>query len=136
MNFKRALIILLVICIAGCCPFSKRCEKKADKCTVNARVNHIVFGWLKEPGNMEHREKIIKTCQSLKEIPGIIDLSVGQPIPSDRKIVDDSFDVGMCMVFKNVEDMKKYIDHPEHVKASKEVLMPLMKKVVVYDIIE
>ena len=47
---------------------------------------------------------------------------------SDREIVDDSFDVGILIVTKNQEDLQKYLDHPIHQKAKKEVLLPLVEK--------
>jgi hypothetical protein len=70
------------------------------------------------------------------EISQIQHLSVGPAVPSERPIVDDSFDVGLVMRFNSKADMDAYEKHPVHVNAVKEVqtLMPLAKRLLVYDI--
>jgi hypothetical protein len=60
-------------------------------------------------------------------------MRVGKSIPSDRKIVDDSFDVGLYMIFSSQDDMKRYLMHPEHIKTVKTILKPLASKIQVYD---
>jgi hypothetical protein len=52
---------------------------------------------------------------------------------SDRDIVDDSYDVGILIVTKNENELQKYLDHPIHQKAKKDVLVPLVDKILVYD---
>ena len=69
----------------------------------------------------------------LKEIPYIQEMRIGKSIPSDRTIVDDSFDVGLYMIFANQEDMQRYLVHPDHKNAVKTVLKPLASKIQVYD---
>ncbi len=133
MHIRKLLFMLaLLLCVYGCCLKSRPCAKQCP----DQVVNHVVLCWLKEPGNMEHRKIIIDTAKSFKEIPGVLDVTVGQPVPSGRKIADDSFDVGMCMTFKSTEDLNSYIEHPVHIKAAKEVLFPVIQKAVVYDFID
>ena len=67
---------------------------------------------------------------------GVLEVRVGEVILSDRKIVDDSFDVGIFLSFASTGDMAEYITHPQHKKAVEEVLGPLMEKIVVYDFAE
>jgi len=135
MRTGKALFVLIIMLgayLSGCCPVSRPCTKQCQ----TQVVNHIVLCWLKEPGNMEHRKIITDTARSFKKIPGVVDVTVGQPVPGSRKIVDDSFDVGLCMTFKSIEDLNSYIEHPVHKKASKEILFPVIKKAVVYDFID
>jgi hypothetical protein len=47
--------------------------------------------------------------------------------------VDDSFDVGIIIEVRNVDELKNYLDHPIHQKAKKDVLLPLVDRVLVYD---
>jgi hypothetical protein len=47
--------------------------------------------------------------------------------------VDDSFDVGIVVEVRNEVDLKKYLEHPIHQNAKKEVLLPLVDRVLVYD---
>ena len=131
MKTKHGMILIavLIISLAGC-------AGSVSRTTTTGRVNHIVLCWLKEPGNIAHREKIIEVSKSFRTIPRVLQVRVGQVIPSDRKIVDDSFDVGVCISFDNAEDMNTYLDHPLHTKAAKEVLRPLADRIVVYDFLE
>lgn len=97
------------------------------------RVNHVVLCWLKNPGNEPDRRKIIDASQSFRKIPGVLGLEVGTPIQSDRDIVDDSFDVAICVALVDRRSLDAYLVHPIHVKARQDVLLPLVKRTVVYD---
>jgi hypothetical protein len=112
------------------------CTASQPKTTIENRVNHIVMCWLKEPGNEAHRDSIIETCKSLREIPGVLEIRVGEAIPSERALVDDSFDICIMMTFASTDDMTRYIDNPLHKKAFGEVLQPLVQRIVVYDFLE
>ena len=117
------ILVLLSFMFVGCaCPFSK--ERK---------VNHVVLCWFKDPGNKEQRADMIKACRTLKDIPGVIDVRVGEPIPSGRDIVDDSIDVAIYLSYETLEDLKNYGPHPIHQKAIKESIKPYVKKILVYD---
>ncbi|MEJ2114729.1 MAG: Dabb family protein [Gammaproteobacteria bacterium] len=100
---------------------------------IQSRLVHIVFVWLKEPGNEEHIKQIIVETEKLKAISKIQALRVGKSISSNRNIVDDSFDVGITMMFDNKDDMERYLKHPKHKHVVKTVLQPLASKVLVYD---
>ena len=99
-------------------------------------VIHIVLIWLKEPGNEQHIKRIVDQSKNLKQISEIRQLRVGKSIPSNRKIVDDSFDVGIYMTFDSMEDMQRYLQHPIHKMAVKTVIKPLSERLLVYDIAE
>ena len=47
--------------------------------------------------------------------------------------IDDSFDVGILIVVPDSKSLTEYLEHPIHQKAKEEVLLPLVKKIVVYD---
>jgi hypothetical protein len=97
-------------------------------------LEHVVLMWLKRPGNEEDRAKVIAVSRNLKEqIREVKRISVGRVIPSDRPVVDDSFDVAMVMLFRSPEELAAYQKHPVHEKAVAEVLKPLTSKIVVHD---
>ncbi len=124
--FAAAVALALSSCTS--CPM---CSKTTPK----GKVEHIVLVWLKRPGNAADRATVIATTKGFQaEIGQIRHLSVGQAVPSDRDIVDDSFDVGFVMRFDSKDDMTAYEKHAVHVNAVKQTLMPLAKKVLVYDI--
>lgn len=97
-------------------------------------VTHVVLLWLKKKDDAAERAKIIATAKSFRHtIPGILAMSVGEPLPSERPIVDSSFDVGLVIRFESKAAMNAYEKNPIHVKAANEVLKPAAKKIVVYD---
>jgi hypothetical protein len=130
---KNATLILaaataLVLSSCTTCPFG-------CKTTPKGKVEHVVLVWLKNPGNAADRATVIATAKMFQaEIRQIQHLSVGAAVPSDRPVVDDSFDIGLVMRFASKADMDAYEKHPVHVKAVKEVLAPIAKKLLVYDI--
>lgn len=96
-------------------------------------VEHVVLVWLKEPGNASQRAQLVETTKTFAAIPGVKSVSSGVPLASDRKVVDDSFDLGLVIRFRDQAALAAYETHPVHAKAVKEVLLPVTKKLVVYD---
>lgn len=124
----RIYVSMMMLCI-----ILTACVSTATTKTQESKIVHIVLVWLKEPSNQEHIQQVIDISNRLNEIPDIQELRVGKSIPSERKIVDDSFDLGLYIIFENQASMQRYLDHPEHKNAVKTVLMPLASKVLVYD---
>jgi hypothetical protein len=124
-------LLLMAMVLAGCatsCPFAGRSVAEA-----NGRLQHVVLFWLKQPGNAEHRRQIIEASESFRKIPSVHAVRVGEPIPSDRGIVDDSYDVGLLVTVDDRQALQAYLDHPIHVAARDDLLPPLVERVVVYD---
>ena len=96
-------------------------------------VEHIVVVWLKAPGNAEHRRHIISESAVLRDIPGVTGLRMGEMIPSDRPIVDSTFDVALIVSFADRAAMQGYLTHPVHVELVGKTLKPLVEKIRVYD---
>lgn len=99
----------------------------------SARIVHVVMVWLKEPGNAEHRERIIEVTKSFDAVPGLETIRIGGPVMSERPVVDDSFDVGITMVFVSRAALDAYQADPVHQAAQRDVLRPLAARVIVYD---
>jgi hypothetical protein len=98
-------------------------------------VSHVVLVWLKEPADAATRRRVIDATHSFKQIPGVLRVNAGAPVPGTRPVVDSSFHVGLVITFKNVEALRAYDPHPIHQKAVAEVLRPVAEKFVVYDVI-
>ena len=97
-------------------------------------VQHVVLAWAK-PGTPDSTiDRIIKETRELQKIPGIERLYVGRAIPSERKIVDSSYDIGIVMSFPDVETMNRYINHPQHVDFVNRYVKPHVNRIIVYDI--
>lgn len=98
-------------------------------------VDHVVLMWQKRPGNASDLQALRAACADLRSIPGIQLLDYGTPLASDRPVVDDSFDLGLIVRFDSANALKAYEADPGHLKKVNEVLKPLTKKIVVYDIV-
>ncbi len=96
-------------------------------------VRHVVLVWLKEPGNPAHRRTVVEVARALADLPGVVSVDAGPVVSSDRPIVDDSFDVGICFRFESVAAMRRYVTHPRHVRLVKERLRPIVRRLRVYD---
>lgn len=71
-------------------------------CTGNGKpgsVEHVVVVWLKDPGNPTARRRIIDASQVLRSISGVMSLKAGTMIPSQRPVVDSSFDIALSVTF-------------------------------------
>lgn len=101
-----------------------------------SHVVHVVMVWLKEPGNANHRAQVIEATRSFSTIPGVEEIRVGEAIPSQRSTVDDSFDIGLYIIFSSKRALENYLAHPEHKKAQRLILRPLVEKAVIYDFLD
>ena len=106
----------------------------ASKPAKAGKLYHVGLVWLKEPGNAEHRQKIIEAAHSFaREIPEVQFLSVGQTLPKTSSLVDASFDISFVMRLEDKAAMDRYGKNPIHEKAAREVFLPLSQKIVFYD---
>ena len=127
-------LMLRPIALALCLSALAAC-RSAPPARPAAPIQHVVLVWLKEPGDAEARRALIEAGRGLASIPEVLDVRVGEPLASERDVVDDSFDVGMVMSFATPAGLDAYDAHPDHVRAVREVLEPLAARVVVYDIL-
>jgi hypothetical protein len=133
-NATACLFVVAALLLTSCatnnrstCPFAKH---KAGG------IEHIVLAWLKHPGNKEEQSKLVAAAKSLKaDIKEVKSLAVGRALPSDRDVVDDSFDIALVMHFDSPEALASYEKNPVHVKAVTDTLKPLTAKILVHDII-
>ncbi len=99
-----------------------------------SKIEHVVLCWLKDKNVEEMAAVLLEKSQRLRSIPGVTSFRSGNVVQSTRDIVDDSFHVGFVMGFDSKEALDGYLSHPTHVSFVKDVLGPVMDKVVVYDI--
>jgi hypothetical protein len=90
---------------------------------------------VEETRNETDKQALRSAGDELRAIPGVRFIDHGTALPSDRPVVDDSFDVGFVMGFDSETDLQAYEAHPLHQKKVKEVLGPLSRKILVYDIV-
>ncbi len=124
----RISIIIPLLCA---CTFS--CVSVTETTQSQGATVHVVLIWLHANGNEEQINQVISITRELVDIPEVQEIRVGRSIPSNRAIVDDSFDVGLYIIFSSHEELQRYLIHPKHKKVVKTMLRPLVKKLVVYD---
>ena len=96
-------------------------------------VVHHVFFWLKNPGSVEDRNKLIEGVKTLEKIETIKMLHVGVPADTEKRpVVDNSYAVSELIFFDDVAGQNTYQDHPIH-KKFVENYSSLWEKVIVYD---
>ena len=94
---------------------------------------HMVFFWFNDAGSEVQRAAVIQSCDELLgRIPGVRHLWAGRPAMTPRDVVDNSYDVGLCVVLDDAAGHDVYQSHALHLefiarhKASR-------KRVQVYD---
>jgi hypothetical protein len=126
---QQALIAIALVAamfLTGCGTVSKPATA--------GKFYHVGLVWLKEPGNADHRQKVIAAAHSFaREIPEVEFLSVGQTLPKRSELIDASFDICFVMRLADQAALDRYGKHPVHQKAAQEVFLPLSQKILFYD---
>ncbi|MGD0779191.1 MAG: Dabb family protein [Dehalococcoidales bacterium] len=101
-------------------------------------IKHVVMWKLKDfaEGNTkaENAWKMKSLLEGLKDsIKGIRRIEVGLNTNTSNAI--DPFDIVLCAEFNNIEDLKVYQNHPEHMKVGDFIgKVRLERKVVDYEV--
>jgi hypothetical protein len=98
-------------------------------------VIHVVVCWLKTPGDTNGRRVLLAAADSLRAIPGVQTVTAGTVLPSDRTVVDSSWDVAYVMTFADWRALAEYVNNPAHLRLRQQVLDPNTRYVRVYDIV-
>jgi len=95
--------------------------------------SHVVIFW-NDPTNSHAADELISGANKfLKGIPGILQFHIGKMTASHRPVVDQSYQVGLNLIFTGRKAQDDYQAHPQHVEFVDKYVKPLVKKVVVYD---
>jgi hypothetical protein len=78
---------------------------------------HVVLFWLAQDTPASARDQMQKDAlDSLKNIPTVKHVFAGKPAHTPRDIVDNSYDLGLCVIFNSSADHDAYQSHPLHKK--------------------
>ena len=95
--------------------------------------SHIVIFWT-DPSNPGATDELIAGAENyLKPIPGVLHYHIGKMAPSHRPVVDQSYQVGLNLVFPDKATQDAYQVHPMHLEFVDKVFKRVCTKVVVYD---
>lgn len=95
--------------------------------------SHVVIFWTdpEQPGAVD--ELIAGANEYLRAIPGVLQFHIGKMAPSLRPVVDQTYQVGLNLLFPNKQTQDDYQVHPRHVEFVEKVFKRVCTRVVVYD---
>jgi hypothetical protein len=95
--------------------------------------SHVVVFWT-DPKQLNSADELIAGANEyLRNIPGVLHFHVGKMVSSQRAVVDQSYAVGLNIVFPDKKSQDAYQDHPRHIEFVEKVFKRVCIKVVVYD---
>jgi hypothetical protein len=95
--------------------------------------SHVVIFWT-DPAKPNAADELVAGAQRyLTQAAGIQHFHVGKMSSSPRSVVDQSYQVGLNIVFDNKKSQDDYQSHRLHLEFVEKVFKPNCRKVVVYD---
>jgi Stress responsive A/B Barrel Domain len=99
---------------------------------ITPMFTHVVIFWT-DPAKPNAPDEVIAGAKKyLRSIPNIVSFQVGKMSSSHRAVVDQSYQVGLCIQFENKKVQDDYQEHPLHLEFI-ERCKANWNKVVVYD---
>jgi hypothetical protein len=94
---------------------------------------HAVYFWLKDDLSAADRQKFIAGVTSLQSIQSADASYLGVPAPTDRPVIDRTYDYGLVVVFKDMAAHDRYQADPVHDRFRDEC-SGFWKKLLIYDL--
>jgi len=95
--------------------------------------SHVVIFWT-DPAKPAAADALVAGAHKyLKKIPGVTQFHVGKMAKSHRAVVDQTYQVGLHILFPDQAAQDAYQEHPLHLEFVEKVFKPNCVKVVVYD---
>ncbi len=95
--------------------------------------SHVVIFWTHPEKPTATDELIAGANKYLASIPGVLHFHVGRMAPSSRKVVDQTYQVALNIMFSDKQAQDDYQTHPQHLDFVERAFKPNCVKVVVYD---
>ncbi|MDX2055133.1 MAG: Dabb family protein [Polyangiaceae bacterium] len=96
-------------------------------------LSHVVIFWTK-PGVPDAAEKLLAGMREyLAPIPGVTVFHAGKMVPSERAVVDQSYQIGLYVQVEDKAAEVRYQQHPLHLAFIEKCLKDNYERVVVYD---
>jgi Stress responsive A/B Barrel Domain len=134
MNFSlffRMRIAMFLTCIAL---FLAPARAQAVA-TRSGQVTHVMLFWLKRPGNVDDQNFLRRALRTLRRARGVNDMRVGRPLLLDPPSVEQSFDLGVVIIFRDREALEKFERDQQREQAIDAVLRPLVRRYTVYNFV-
>jgi len=103
--------------------------------TRSGQVTRVMLFWLKRPGNVDDQNFLRRALRTLRRARGVNDMRVGRPLLVDRPSVEQSFDLGVVMTFRDREALEKFERDQRRQQAIDAMLRPLVRQYIVYNFV-
>jgi hypothetical protein len=96
-------------------------------------LSHVVI-FFTDTAQPDAPDLLLAGCEEyLKPIPGVISYHAGKMVPSERPVVDQSYQVALNLVFPDKAAETAYQVHPLHLEFLEKVFKKVCIKAIVYD---
>jgi len=132
----RAVAFCFVLVICAACGRDPNVNSKIRSQASSRRLLHTVIFWFR-PETSQTRITELRAiyAQRLATIPGVLQVYVGQPVPTERPEADDSFSLYTMMRFSSRQAHDAWQKHTMHLQL-KQRFRDVIERIVVYDALE
>jgi hypothetical protein len=99
------------------------------------RIVHVVVIWLKRPGNVHDEHALVRASKEFEHIAGVLRVQAGPGMGVTRPGMEQAFDIGVVMIFKNRKALERFAHDERHVLAIQRLLKPLAERYLVYNFV-
>ena len=101
----------------------------------SGQVTQVMLFWLKRPGNVDDQNYLLRALRTLRRVRGVNEVRFGRPLPGYRPSLEQSFDLGVVVIFRNREALEKFQRDQQPEKAIDAMLRPLVRRYSVYNFV-
>jgi hypothetical protein len=134
MNFLLAFRMPAAIFLC-CIAFSLASTGAQAAAARSGQVTHVMLFWLKRPGNVDDQNLLLRALRTLRRVRGVNDVRVGRSLPVARPDLEQSFDLGVVMIFRDREALEKFERDQRREQAIDAMLRPLVRQYTVYNFV-
>jgi len=101
----------------------------------SGQVTRVMLFWLKRPGNVDDQNFLLRGLRTLRRVRGVNDVRVGRSFKMERAGSEESFDLGVIVIFRDREALNKFERDPRRGAAIDAMLQPLVRRYIVYNLV-
>ncbi|HEY4757520.1 MAG TPA: Dabb family protein [Chthoniobacterales bacterium] len=101
----------------------------------SGQVTRVMLFWLKRPGNVDDQNFLLRGLRTLRRVRGVNDVRVGRSFKMERAGSEESFDLGVIVIFRDREALSKFERDPRRGAAIDAMLQPLVRRSIVYNLV-
>jgi len=134
MNFLLVFRVPVVILLC-CTAFSLTSTGAQAAATRSGQVTQVMLFWLKRPGNVDDQNYLLRALRTLRRVRGVNEVRFGRPLPVYRPSLEESFDLGVVVIFRNREALEKFQRDQQPEQAIDAMLQQLVRRYTVYNFV-